>query len=90
MAHTRAGAHVPSFDHSERQSFAELLLSEQILICLVLVLVSDCGEADCGLIKALADRWLPLLASATVVKLMTWQRLKAGHSFSQHSSANKR
>lgn len=58
---------MPFFDHFKGQSFAELLLSEQILIGLVLVKVSDSSEGDSGLIKTLADRKLPLPASAIVV-----------------------
>lgn len=49
---------MPFFDH-----FA----SEQILICLVLLKVTDSSEGDCGLMKALADRRVPLPASSVVV-----------------------
>lgn len=67
IARICAGARAPRFDRFEGQSFAELLLSEQILICLVLVKVSDSSEGDSGLGKALSDRRLPLPASAIVV-----------------------
>lgn len=77
----------PSLSSWRGSFFAELLLSEQILICSVLVKVSDSSEGDSGLRKALPDRRLPLPAT---IKLMTCQCLKAGHSFSHHSSAMKR